>query len=136
MYVRIIVLILVFFQGISYSQVSREGVFEAPSLIVSGLKFEEMTNCWAKLYDGPGFTGSSITLVGYTAWPELDKNDWPNWKGIIDSVVVGPGAVLTLYGLPLFEDEDQTITEGLSVRSLAEVPPGDAVESLRLTCKP
>lgn len=133
---KVLALSLILFSSVSFSQVTGEGVDETPSLIVSGLDFEDMTKCWAKIYDGQDFNGRSITLVGYTAWPNLNMPGWPNWEGQIDSVVVGPGAVLTLYGLPMFADEDQTITGGISVRNLVDVPLGDAVESLRLTCNP
>lgn len=131
---KVLAIIAFFFHATSFSQVSGEGVYETPDLVVTGLDFENMTECWAIIYDGPNFNGRSITVVGYTAWADLSLNGWPNWEGQIDSVIVGPGATLSLYGLPFFADEDHTITGGVSVSNLTEVPLGDALESLRLTC--
>lgn len=132
----IVVLAMIFFSLLSFGQTEGEGVYESPGLVVTGIDFEDLTGCWAKIYDGPDFNGRSITVVGYTNWANLSTTGWPEWSGQIDSVEVGPDATLVLYGLPFFADEDHTIVGGVSVRNVSQVPAGDSLESLRLSCSP
>lgn len=134
---KIITTALLLFSSASFSQTSSgQDVYQSPDLVVSGVDFESITGCWAKIYEGENFSGRSVSLVGYTTWAELSPNSWPAWSGRLNSAEVGPDARLVLYGEPYFADEDHAITSGVSVDQIPEVPVGDRIESLKLLCDP
>lgn len=128
---------LLLFSLASFSQTAPEqDIYASPNLVVSGTNFENLTDCWARIYERESFQGRTALLVGYTTWAQSLPEGWPAWTGNIGSVRVGPGARLILYGEPYFVDEDHTVTGGVSVRDLPEAPIGDRIESIKLLCDP
>lgn len=125
------------FNQIAFAQTATtEDIYASPEMVVSGVDFEELTDCWARLYERENFAGRSALLVGYTTWAQASPGNWPGWVGRVESVQVGPGARLVLYGSPYFVDKDHTVTGGVAVGQMPDEPLGDQVGSVKLLCDP
>jgi len=53
--------------------------------------------CWVDLYAEPGFKGAKLRVEGPKELADLTNLKEGNWNDEIDSLVVGPGAQVTVY---------------------------------------
>ncbi len=91
--------------------------------------------CWAQLFDGHGYSGSAVTLVGPVDIADTETRDI-NLEGEIDSIVVGPKARLVVFDEENFGDKDAAFGAGERVPDTTYSKLGffDDIESLRLSC--
>lgn len=107
-------------------------------LIVSPKGFESdpdfANGCWVKLYDGIGYIGNQLTLVGPIDLPAMTRTGapWRDW----DSVVVGPQARATIYDAEGFEQHSATLNPRQRIvdMSLAGFGQFRDIESVRVKC--
>lgn len=131
-----VLILLIALSSLSFSQTtSGELEYKAPSFVVTSSEMENLTNCWARIFQREDFEGASAMIVGYTSWSDMKNGTSPLWSGAINSVETGPNARLILYGSPYFSDEDHVIESGVSVRNLPQTPPGNSIQSLKLFCE-
>lgn len=93
------------------------------------------SGCWAQFYDQRNFTGEVMTLIGPAELSALDKGTGRELKRDIDSLVVGPKALLTVYQHQAFRDKavafEPNAREGGLIQKLGF---GGRIESMRLDC--
>lgn len=93
------------------------------------------SGCWAQFYDKRNFEGEVTTLLGPAELNALDKGTGRALKRDIDSLVVGPKAMLTVYQHQGFRDKsagfEPNAREGGLIQKLGF---GGRIESIRLDC--
>lgn len=103
-------------------------------LAVTTIAVAESTGCWAKIHDGEGYTGRTLTLMGKQSLPHLEFGIGSDWEGDIDSVEVGPNATLTMYDDENYADDARELTPNTRVPDLHQALFDEGIESLKLTC--
>lgn len=93
------------------------------------------SGCWAQFYDQRNFSGEVMTLIGPAELSALDKGTGRELKRDIDSLVVGPKAMLTVFQHQAFRDKSVAFQpnarEGGLIQKLGF---GGRIESMRLDC--
>ncbi len=93
------------------------------------------SGCWAQFYDQRNFAGDVMTLLGPAELTTLDNGTGRQLKRDIDSLVVGPRAMLTVYQHQGFRDRsvafEPNAREGGLISKLGF---GGRIESMRLDC--
>ncbi len=136
---KTVTLIVSLFTGlIAFAQVRTGGaLYASPRLVVSGTGFENLTGCWAKIFQRENLAGEGLLIVGYTSWTRMAADDsLPNWSEKINSIEVGPEARLELFSDPYLTRRQKLVSGGVI---LTEVPYDNnvtSVGSLRLVCVP
>lgn len=74
--------------------------------------------CWVRLYDGIGYIGRQLTLVGPIDLPQMTRTGapWRDW----DSAVVGPKARVTTFDSASLGDPRATLAPGLRAPDLRD----------------
>lgn len=103
-----------------------------PTITVTAPQYAK--GCWVRFYDGPGYTGNSVTLSGPVQVPDADKLQqvWHDW----DSAVVGPKARVVAYDNDNYKDRSATFKPGQHVPNLGDSKLGlfRQVNSVRVQC--
>lgn len=93
------------------------------------------SGCWAQFYDQRNFEGTVMTLVGPAELGALDKGTGRELKRDIDSLVVGPKAMLTVYQHQAFRDKSVSFEPNSREAGLIQkLGFGGRIESIRLDC--
>lgn len=136
---KTVTLIVSLFTGlIIYAQVSTgSALYASPRLILSGTGFENLTGCWAKIFERENLAGESLLIVGYTSWTRMDGDtSLPNWSERIKSVEVGPEAKLEMFSDPYLTRRQNLVAGGVIVTEVPYDAGVTHVGSLRLVCDP
>ncbi|QXP85633.1 hypothetical protein ABZN20_11415 [Methylococcus sp. ANG] len=114
-------------------------------------------SCWVDIYKGPDYTGTKIRVFGPAELANLKNLEGADWNDAIESLEVGPGAEVSVYGNENFvlpsgpvyheqeirswggEDENYrsqvaTFTAGHKVHHLGEYGLHDQVSALKVRC--
>lgn len=118
------------------------------------------SDCWVEIFEQPGFQGRSARIEGPAELPTMETINGQPWQSRVDSLRVGPGAIVSLYKDPYFkserpdplnhpdalkawkyEDENYTdtmITLGLGQQAhhLSELGFQHEIRSMRVRCRP
>lgn len=117
------------------STASRTKSDQVPAVVIMHYAVATETGCWATFYDEENFKGTSLTLTGRTAMPDVDFDLKPyRLGGSPDSLIVGPEASLELYGDEEFKDTDHVFLANERIDDLSLKPFWDDIESVRLKC--
>jgi len=93
------------------------------------------SGCWAQFFAERNFKGDVATLVGPAGVVTLDKGRARELKREIDSLVLGPKAVLTVYQHAYFKDGAVTFQSNSREPGLIKkLGFGGRIESMRLEC--
>lgn len=91
--------------------------------------------CWAQFYAKRDFKGDVATLIGPAGVVTLDKGRARELKREIDSLVLGPKAVLTVYEHAYFKDGAVTFAANSREAGLIKkLGFAGRIESMRLEC--
>ena len=63
----------------------------------------EVSDCWAKFFDGVDYSGKNFFVEGPKQLENLNKISDENWDKRIHSLKVGPKAKITVFQNPRFE---------------------------------
>ncbi|MFO1419310.1 MAG: hypothetical protein U1E83_11680 [Methylotetracoccus sp.] len=63
-------------------------------------------DCWVDLFNGSDFKGKQERIYGPVALPSLGNIRGIDWNDLIESIEVGPGAEVTVYGRENFAVPD------------------------------
>ena len=94
--------------------------------------------CWAKLYSRENYGGDMLTLVGPTTLPDMDSTGFfgLNWDDRVESVELGPKAVMTVYDNENYRDQVGQFKAGQRVADISKrVGLFDEFASLRIDCQ-
>jgi hypothetical protein len=93
-------------------------------------------DCWARLYEDPGFGGRELTLWGPAEMPDARGPSNRDWKGI-GSIQTGPHAIVRIYDREDFRNRALEIGPDQHVAELyTHLGYFEDVESLRVLCSP
>lgn len=102
---------------------------------VQGQNSALQSGCWARLYAERNFKGDASTLLGPVQLDALDKGTARRLQRGIDSVEVGPKAVLSVYEHKLFKDRFLQMGPGSREPAIAsKLGITGQIESLRVDC--
>ena len=91
--------------------------------------------CWAQFYDERNFKGDMLTVVGPASIGSLDKGSGRQFKKSIDSLVLGPKAMLKIYEHQLFKDKSVEFAANSKEAGLIKkLGFGGRIQSLQLQC--
>ena len=91
--------------------------------------------CWAQFYDERNFKGDVLTLVGPAQLDTVDKGTGRQFKRNIDSLVLGPKAMLKVYEHQLFRDKSVDFPANTRESGLvSKLGAGGRIQSLQLSC--
>ncbi len=95
------------------------------------------TDCWAEIYMNEDFDKNDprLLLVGPHELPTLKSLNDRNWDNDIESILVGPGAVLSVYEHAEFKGRELILGPSQRMGNLADAQMRNEIESLRLTCR-
>lgn len=90
--------------------------------------------CWVRFYDGTGYTGANVTLVGPGELPRMAAVA-PHWRAW-DSAIVGPRARVTVFDEPEFRERTARLQPGAAVTDLRDerLEWFDEIRSARVAC--
>ncbi|QJD28594.1 peptidase inhibitor family I36 protein [Methylococcus geothermalis] len=114
-------------------------------------------SCWVDVYNGPDFTGTQVRIFGPTELASLKNLQGADWNDAIESLEVGPGAEVSVYGNenfalpsgPVYHEQEirswgnkdenyrsqvATFTAGHKVHHLGEYGLHDQVSALKVRC--
>jgi hypothetical protein len=93
------------------------------------------SGCWVQLYSQRNFQGDMATVVGPAEIQSMDKGTARELKREIDSLSVGPKAMLEVYEHAMFKDRVVTFPANSRVPGLiTRLGFGGRIEALRLRC--
>lgn len=91
--------------------------------------------CWAQFYDERNFKGEMLTVVGPANIGSLDKGSGRQLKKSIDSLVLGPKAMLKIYEHQMFKDKSVDFPANSKEAGLIKkLGFGGSIQSLQLQC--
>lgn len=91
--------------------------------------------CWAKIYDGENHTGDTLTLAGPISLADMSGPFGLNWDDRVNSVEIGPKAILTVYDNEGFRDQVAQFKSGQKVPDISKkLGFFDEFASVRMTC--
>ena len=95
------------------------------------------SDCWAEIYMNEEFDKNEprLLLVGPHELPTLKGLNDLNWDNDIESVIMGPAAVMTMYEAVDFKGRELRLTENQRAGQLRDVHMSNEIESLRLGCR-
>ncbi|MEW6039670.1 MAG: peptidase inhibitor family I36 protein [Pseudomonadota bacterium] len=114
-------------------------------------------NCWVDIYQGPDYTGTKLRISGPAELASLKNLEGADWNDAIESLEVGPGAEVSVYGNenfvlpsgPVYHEQEirswggkdenyrsqvATFTAGHKVHHLGEYGLHDQVSALKVRC--
>lgn len=93
--------------------------------------------CWAEIYMNSDFdkNGPRLLLVGPHELATLKGLNDQNWNNDIESIIVGPEALMVLYEHPEFEGRTLIVAANQTLSNLTDAQMKNKSESLRLSCK-
>lgn len=93
------------------------------------------SGCWVRLYEERSFKGDASTLIGPVQVDALDKGSARRLHRAIDSVEVGPKAMLSVYEHKMFKDRFLQMGPGSREPNIAaKLGITGRIESLRVDC--
>ncbi|CAI8811754.1 hypothetical protein [Methylococcus capsulatus] len=113
--------------------------------------------CWVDIYRGPDYTGTKVRVFGPVEMASLKNLEGADWNDAIESLEVGPGAEVSVYGSenfavpsgPVYHEQEirswggkdenyrsqvATFTAGHRVHHLGEYGLHDQVSALKVRC--
>ena len=91
--------------------------------------------CWAQFYDERNYKGDVMTLVGPAEVGSADKGTGRQFKRNIDSLVLGPKAMLKVYEHQMFKDNSVDFAPNSREPGLVKrLGLGGRIQSLQLSC--
>ena len=113
--------------------------------------------CWVDIYQGPDYTGAKLRIAGPAELASLKNIEGADWNDVIESLEVGPGAEVSVYGNENFAlpagpvyheqeirswgDKDEnyrsqvaTFTAGHKVHHLGEYGLHQQISALKVRC--
>jgi hypothetical protein len=91
--------------------------------------------CWADLFEGPGFTGRHLRLIGPADFVNLRVAS-DEWGERVGSLIVGPGAYVQCFLEVNFRDTVLWLVPGQQVADVGELPTEEDLDSIRLFDRP
>ncbi len=93
--------------------------------------------CWAEIYMNAEFdkNGLRLLLIGPHELATLKGLNDQNWDNDIESIIVGPEAMMTVYVDPEFAGRTLILAPNQTLGSLSDAQMKNDIESLRLFCK-
>lgn len=93
--------------------------------------------CWAEIFMNSEFdkNGSRLLLMGPHELPTLKGLNDQNWDNDIESIIVGPEALMVAYADPEFGGRALILAANQNVGNLSDAQMKNEIESLRITCK-
>ena len=94
-------------------------------------------NCWAEIYMNEEFDKNKprLLLVGPHELPTLKSLNDQNWKNDIESIIMGPDAVMVAHEHENFTGKELILGPNQRIEQLKDAQMSNEIESLRLTCK-
>ncbi len=89
--------------------------------------------CWVRVFDSYTYVGPSRTLLGPLNLPHLQMPDGTDWKGQIDSMILGPQAQVTAFSQENFSGKEKVLSPGTKTQNLTALL-NQETESMRLNC--
>lgn len=123
-------LALTFIAGVSYGQEN----------MVAGASDMEMQlvdkNCWVELFEDTDFDVDDphVRVAGPFQSATLEDVAGQNWNNEIESLIVGPNAMVYAYKDPDFSGTEVAFVANQRNSDLADLDMSDNIESLKIQC--
>ncbi|WP_395740905.1 peptidase inhibitor family I36 protein [Prosthecobacter sp.] len=91
-------------------------------------------NCYANVYEHPGFRGGVLQLTGPSSYSSLKMLQGRDWDNTIGSVQTGPGCWIVLYKDKDFRDKSMVIGPNTTTGNLGDM--NDQAESIKIFDRP
>ncbi|WNM62182.1 hypothetical protein [Candidatus Nitrospira neomarina] len=123
-------LALTFITGVAYGQEN----------MVAGASDMEMQvvdkNCWVELYEDTDFDVDDphVRVAGPFQSSTLEDVAGQNWNNEIESLIVGPNAMVYAYEDPDFSGTEVAFVANQRNSDLADLDLSDDIESLKINC--
>ena len=105
----------------------------------AGVTTKETNPCWVHIWEDENFGDDNDVIFGPGKWnnmrnlPGANKGDWGDE---IDSLKVGPAAIVTVWEDENFGDNSQTYGPGTEKTNLRGNPDmGDTIDSMEIKCR-
>ncbi|MBZ2210026.1 beta/gamma crystallin domain-containing protein [Massilia soli] len=93
------------------------------------------SGCWAKIYDGENYMGDTLTLTGPISLADMSGPFGLNWDDRVNSIELGPKAMMTVYDNEGFRDQVAMFKGGQKVPDISrKLGFFDEFASIRITC--
>lgn len=85
---------------------AKEQIYLAGILLsLAGAESRAGGDCWLEIYDQNGFQGNKVRIEGPAELPSLSTLNGENWGNRIDSLAVGPKALVWAFRQENFKDD-------------------------------
>ncbi|MFZ1747432.1 MAG: hypothetical protein WBO24_03190 [Nitrospirales bacterium] len=123
-------LALTFIGGVAYGQ-------ENMTASASDMEMQVVDkNCWAELFEDTDFDVDDphVRVMGPFQSATLEDVAGQNWNNEIESLIVGPNAMVYAYKDPDFSGTEVAFVANQRTSDLAELDMSDNIESLKIKC--
>jgi hypothetical protein len=95
-------------------------------------------NCWAEVFDDDEFDQDDphLKLQGPAEYASLTNLFGRNWNNDIESVIVGTSATVHAWIAKDFKGPEMTFGPGERVAKLSKLKMANAIQSMKITCRP
>lgn len=92
--------------------------------------------CYAEIFEDSDFDKDDphVRIQGPTQIANLKEYSGRNWNNEIESIIVGPNAMMKVYSDKDFKGTEVVLPANKRIAELSEVNMSDEIESLKLTC--
>ena len=93
-------------------------------------------NCWAEIFEDTDFDVDDphVRVMGPFQSATLEDVAGQNWNNEIESLIVGPNAMVYAYKEPDFSGTEVVFVANQRNSDLAELDMSDSIESLKIKC--
>lgn len=93
-------------------------------------------NCWVDIFEDTKYDNDDphVRIVGPTELSSLKEVQGRNWNNEIQSVIVGPDAMVRAYSEKDFKGTELAFAPGQRVPDLSKLDMSDEIESMKVAC--
>ena len=93
-------------------------------------------NCWIEVFDDTKYDTNKphVKLQGPKEYATLKNVEGKDWNNEIESVIVGPGAMVRAYPKRDFEGQEIFFTSGQRIPKLSKLDMSNEIESMKISC--
>ena len=95
-------------------------------------------NCWVEIFDDDEFDedDAHVKIQGPAEYATLKDVYGRNWSNDIESVIVGSNATVQAWINKDFSGPEMTFTPGQRVPKLSKLKMSNAIQSMKIACRP
>jgi hypothetical protein len=94
-------------------------------------------NCWVEIFDDSKYDAKNrhVKLQGPKEYSTLKNINGKDWNNDIESLIVGPGAMVRAYPERDFQGQEIAFIPGQRVPKLSKLDMSNQIESMKIICE-